>query len=174
MQTRTRRDERLAARLEQATPARFAGRRGRRELTAAGVAVLALLWLDTAVCWILAPSDAAMYTTFAVLAVVIVAGAWLWGTLWLSVRGTVGAPEHLLDERQLRERLRAHATAHRATAVLLLATYFVVILAMPRGESASVPAAALTVLFLALVATVWALPMLVAAWRLPDPPVDEE
>jgi hypothetical protein len=169
------RDDRLVARLEQAGESPFAGQRARRRLVGAGAAVLALLWIDTAVCWALAPSDAAMYTTLAVLAVVILAGAWVWGTLFQATRGTVGLPEHLLDERQVRERLSAHATAHRLTAALLLATYFfVVVLMLPKGESSAIPGAALTVLFLSLVATVWALPMLVVAWRLPDPPADDE
>lgn len=174
MQTRTKRDERLLARLGQEPPARFAGRRGRRQLVGAGVGVLALLWIDTAVCWILAPSDVAMYTTFAVMAVALLAGSWIWGTLFLSTRGTIGLPEHLLDERQLKEQLRAHAAAHRLTLLLLFITYFVVLLALPEGDTPAIPAAALTVLFLSLVVTVWALPMLAAAWRLPDPPADDD
>lgn len=174
MQVRNKCEDRLLARLEQVSSSPDAGQRARRRLATVGAGVLALLWIDAAVCWVLAPSDAAMYSTFAVLAVAIVGGGWVWAVLFQSTRGSVGLPERLLDERQLRERLRAHATAHRMTAVLLMATYFVVVLALPRGESSAVPAAALTVLFLALVITVWALPMLVAAWTLPDAPADEE
>lgn len=167
MQAHTKRDERMLARVGKEPPARFADQRGRRQLVGAGAGLIGLLWIDAAVCWALAPSDTAMFTTLAVMAVTVLAGAWVWGTLFLSTRGTVGLPEHLLDERQLKERLRAHAMAHRLTLLLVFITYFAVSLA---GEF---PAAALTVLFFSLLATIWALPMLVAAWRMTDPPADD-
>jgi hypothetical protein len=42
------------------------------------------------------------------------------------------------------------------------------------AQHAGVPNAALTLLFAALLATVAALPSLGVAWRMPDPPADEE
>jgi hypothetical protein len=116
-----------------------------------------------------------MVTCFVILAVVVLAGAWVGGTLSLSTRGTVGLPAHLLDERQAKERLHAHARAHRLTLMLLFVTYFAVVTALPDDEMhAGVPSAALALLFAALMATVAALPSLVVAWRMPDPPADDD
>jgi ABC-type transport system involved in multi-copper enzyme maturation permease subunit len=165
----------MLARVQGEVPARYADQGGRRRLVVAGAVALALLWVSAAVSWALAPSATAMVTSFAILAVVGLAGAWIWSTLSLSTRGTVGLPGHLLDERQAKERLHAHANAHRLTLVLLFVTYFAVGLALPDDEQhVGIPSAALTLLFAALMATVAALPSLVVAWRMPDPPADDD
>lgn len=175
MEPRDPRDVRLLARIQGEVPARYADRRGRRRLVVAGAAALGLLWVNTAVSWVLAPSTTAMVTCFVILAVVGLAGAWIWGTLSVSTRGTVGLPARLLDERQAKERLDAHARAHRLTLALLFVTYFAVMAALPDdGQHAGIPSAALVLLFAALMATVAALPSLVVAWRMPDPPADDE
>jgi hypothetical protein len=175
MEPRSTRDVKLMARVQGEVPARYADQRGRRRLVIAGAGALALLWVNTAVSWVLAPSTTAMVTSFVILAVVGLAGAWMWGTLSLSTRGTVGLPEHLLDERQAKDRLHAHARAHRLTLALLFVTYFAVMLVLPDDEQhAGIPSAALVLLFAALMATVAALPSLVVAWRMPDPPADDD
>jgi MFS family permease len=177
MEPRNKREEKLLTRFQQEPPARFATRDGRRRLVAAGAGILALLWVNTAVSWVLAPSDTAMFTCFAILGIVLLAGGWVWHALTLSTRGTIGLPEHLLDERQAKERLRAHAVAHRLTILLLFVTYFIVLQALPEGRdenTTGVASAAVALLFLALLATVWAMPLLAAAWRLPDPPPPED
>ena len=175
MEPRSTRDVKLIARIQREVPARYADRRGRRRLVIAGAVALALLWVNTVVSWVLAPSTTAMVTCFVILAVVGLAGAWIWGTLSLSTRGTVGLPGHLLDERQVEERLDGHARAHRLTLMLLFVTYSAVMLALPDdGQDAGIPSAALILLFAALMATVAALPSLVVAWRMADPPAEDD
>jgi uncharacterized membrane protein YbhN (UPF0104 family) len=175
MEPRNQRDVKMLARIQREVPARYADQRGRRRLVVTGAVALGLLWVNTAVSWVLAPSTTAMVTCFVILAVVALAGAWAGGTLSLSTRGTVGLPAHLLDERQAKERLHGHATAHRLTLMLLFVTYFVVMMALPDDEQhAGIPSAALVLLFAALIATVAALPSLVVAWRMPDPPADDD
>jgi len=178
MEPRNKREERLLKAYAQEPPARYAGRAGRRRLVTAGAGLVGLLWVNTAVSWVLAPSTAAMVTCFVILAILGTAGAWVWYALALSTRGTVGLPEHLLDERQAKERLRAHAVAHKLTLLLLSVTYFIVTLALPEGSREDVTdlgSAAVALLFFALLVTVWALPLLAAAWGLPDPPpADDE
>jgi hypothetical protein len=175
MEPRNQRDVKMLARVQGEVPARYADQRGRRRLVIAGAGALGLLWVNTAVSWALAPSTTAMVTCFVILAVVLLAGAWVGGTLSLSTRGTVGLPAHLLDERQAKERLHAHARAHRLTLMLLFVTYFAVVMALPDdGQHAGIPSAALALLFAALMATVAALPSLVVAWRMPDTPADDD
>jgi hypothetical protein len=165
----------MLARLEREVPARYAHQRGRRRLVMVGAGAVGLLWAATAVAWVLAPSDTAMFVCFGLFGLAAVAGAGVGGALSLSTRGIIGLPPHLLDEWQSKQRLHAHAKAHQLTLLLLFVTYFVVILALPDdAANANVPNAALTILFLSLVATVATLPSLVVAWRMPDPPADDE
>ncbi|GAA4127734.1 hypothetical protein [Actinomadura keratinilytica] len=176
MKPRNRREERMLAVLERETPryqARYRTRQARRRLVAAAAGCLGLLWAAAVVCWFLAPSTAAMITTFVLCGLALAAGAQLWGMLHIVTRGTVSLPEHLLDERQVRERLSAHPVAHRLTLALLFVVFFAVSLAL-RQERPEVPGAAAVVLLFALMATVWSLPMLVTAWRMADPPPEEE
>ncbi|MFF5259127.1 hypothetical protein ACFY4C_09280 [Actinomadura viridis] len=171
MEPRTRREERMLAAFGKEPPARVAHRGGRRAMVGAGAGCLALLWVNTAVSWVLAPSDTAMFTNFAVLGVFAPAAVFVWRTLSLATRGSTALPLHLLDERQRDERLRAHAVAQRLTLLLLFVTYFVVLQAL---RDDGVPSAAVALLFLALLATVAALPLLVAAWRAPDAPAEDD
>ncbi|GLZ15136.1 hypothetical protein Acsp04_53710 [Actinomadura sp. NBRC 104425] len=172
MKPRNRREERMLAVLERETP-RYQTRKGRRRLVVAAAGCLGLMWAAAVVCWYLAPSTAAMVTTFVLCGLALVVGAQLWGMLHIVTRGTASLPEHLLDERQVRERLSAHPIAHRLTLLLLLAVFLAVGLAL-QEERPEVPSAAAVVLLFALMATVWSLPMLVTAWRMADPPPEEE
>ncbi|GAA2418516.1 hypothetical protein GCM10010191_31690 [Actinomadura vinacea] len=171
------RNEREAKLLEavQRPGGRFADRRGRRLMVGAGAACLALLWAAAAVSWVLAPSDTAMIVTFVLTPISVLAGLSVRHTLVIGTRGTVGLPVHLLDERQREDRLRAQAVAQHATLLLLALTCFVFLQALPKSpEGDHVPSAAVAVLFVALLATVWALPLLIAAWRQTDPPAGDE
>jgi hypothetical protein len=113
-----------------------------------------------------------MVSTFVLCGIALVIGMWVYGTLTI-VSGVSGRiPEHLMDERQLQQRYRAHADAHRLTLLLVFVTFFLVMAMM--GDDDHVPAAALVVLFFALLSTVAALPVLVATWKMPDPPAADE
>ncbi|MCP2339890.1 hypothetical protein [Actinomadura rupiterrae] len=170
---RTKREERLLTVLQAEVPSRYATQGGRRNLVRAGIACLALFYVSAVVCWELAPSDTAMYTTFACDGIGIVAGGILLGQMLVVSRGTTRLPDHLLDERQALEKLRAHSSAHRLTVILLFVAMFAIELGMSRGGDHS-PSAAVLVTFVALLVTVVALPLLVITWRMPDPIPDED
>ncbi|WP_067481479.1 hypothetical protein [Actinomadura hibisca] len=176
MKPRNAREAKQLRRIEESRlPAESFTRHHRRRLAATAGACLALLWANAGVSLALAPSDAAMYTNFAVLAVILPVGLWAYGRIIVTTRGTVGLPAHLLDERQAAERINAHGTAHRATLVLLLLCLAAVMSLMPgEGYTERLPGAAAVLLFVALIATVAALPALIIAWRLPDAPPDDE
>lgn len=170
---RTKREEKLLAALQSEVPARYATQGGRRNLVLVGIACLALFYVSAVVCWALAPSDTAMYTTFACDGIGLVAGALILGRMIIVTRGTTRLPDHLLDERQAVEKLRAHSAAHRLTLLLL----FVVMLGIELGMTSDgdhSPSAAVVVTFGALLVTVAALPLLVSTWRMSDPVPDED
>ncbi|WP_026414751.1 hypothetical protein [Actinomadura oligospora] len=170
---RTKREERLLAVLQTEVPGRYATQNGRRNLVRAGIACLALFYVSTVVCWALAPSDTAMYVTLACDGIGLVAGALVLGQMVVVTRGTTRLPDHLLDERQALEKLRAHSTSHRMTVMLLFAALFGIELGMTSDGDHS-PSAAVVVTFVALLVTVAALPLLVTTWRMPDPIPDED
>lgn len=175
--SRRKRSERLAAldeELEHCLPARFAHRRPRRILAGTGAVMLGLLWVDAAVSWVLAPSDTAMIVNFVVLGVLLVGGMPLAGQLIAMTRGLTAKREQELDERQLTARLRAFASAHRATTVVLAAVLVVTSVADRGGRDSQIPGAALFLILFALLATHVLLPLVVAAWQTPDPPTDDE
>ncbi|MEW2356177.1 hypothetical protein [Spirillospora sp. NPDC029432] len=174
MEPRNKREAQLLELTQRRPGGWYAGRAGRRRAVVLGAALLALLWANAAVSWKLAPSDAAMYTCFAILAVVVAAGVVLWRALTIGTRGTVGLPQHLLDERQREDRLWAHAAAHRLTLLLLFAVYLGTFMAGSDDVIEKVPSAAVVLAGLALLATVAMLPTLAVAWRLTDPPEDDE
>lgn len=155
-------------------PERFT-RAYRKRLVLTAAVLLALLWADVPAVYLLAPSTTAMVTTFVVWALVAVGWCVVQARLFAVTRGAVGLPDHLLDERQKSEKLRARALAHRGTLVLLLLAYFgVTYAAAGDANILDVPAATFPMPFVALFATVAALPSLILAWRLPDPPAEDE
>ncbi|RFU36923.1 hypothetical protein DZF91_35585 [Actinomadura logoneensis] len=169
---RTKREERMLTAVQAEVPGRYATRRGRRNLVRAGIACLALFYVSAVVCWALAPSDTAMYVTFACDGLGLLAGGFVLGRMVVVTRGTTRLPDHLLDERQAAEKLRAHSTAHRLTVLLLFVALFGIELGM-RSDVRS-PSAAVVVTFGALLVTVASLPLLVSTWRMPDPVPDED
>ncbi|NDU76823.1 hypothetical protein GWI34_29985 [Actinomadura sp. DSM 109109] len=171
--SRRRREQRFAAlddALERRMPARYARRRPRRILAGTGAVMLGLFWVDAAVSWALAPSDTAMIVNFVILGVLVVGGVPLAGQLIAVTRGLTSRREHELDERQLTARLRAFATAHRATTAVMVAVLAVTLLADRDGRESQIPGAALFLILFALLATHALLPLVVAAWQTPDPP----
>ncbi|MFC5184703.1 hypothetical protein [Actinomadura harenae] len=169
----TKREEKLLAAFQADVPSRYATQSGRRGLVYTSIVCLALFYASAVVCWALAPSDAAMYVTFACDGIGLVLGALVLGRMFVVTRGTTRLPDHLLDERQAMEKLRAHSTSHRLTLLLLFATMLLIELGMT-SEGDHSPSAAVVVTFVALVVTVWVLPLLVTTWRMPDPIPDED
>ncbi|MFA1539616.1 hypothetical protein [Actinomadura monticuli] len=173
----TKRADRRAAldeELERRLPARYARRRPRRILAGAGAVTLGLFWVDAAVSWALAPSDTAMIANFVILGVLVVVGFPLAGQLIAVTRGLISKREHELDERQLVARLRAFASAHRATTFVLVAVLVATMIADRDGRESQIPGAAVFLILFALLATHVLLPLVVAAWQAADPPDDEE
>lgn len=165
-----RRAERITA-FEQRMPARFIARRNRRALAVAGAGLLALLWLNAAVSWFLAPSGTAEITNFVVLAVVVVVGIPVISWMVVVTRGATSLAERFLDERQVAERLRAFTVAHRISGLLIA---FVAVASTILDPGLHLPTAAYFLVLFALFATHTQLPLLAAAWQAPDPPVDDE
>ncbi|MFI0485157.1 hypothetical protein [Actinomadura sp. 9N215] len=175
--SRRKRADRLAAledELERRMPSRYARRRPRRTLAGAGAVTLGLLWVDAAVSWVIAPSDTAVIVNFVVLAVLLAVGFPLATQLVALTRGLTAKRERELDERQLAARLRAFATAHRASTVVIVAVLLVTTAAARDGRDAQIPGAALFLILVALLVTHMFLPLIVATWQTTDPPTDDE
>lgn len=148
-------------------------RRRRRAVVLAGAAAVAMPWAATVVCWNLAPSNTAMAATFVLLGVATALALPVISLLNAATRGTTSLKEHELDERQVTERLRAHTVAHRTMLVLLAGLVFAV-MGVPGDRGTEIPIAAITVAVIALFLTHLSLPLLVAGWRMQDPPPDDE
>ncbi|GAA0575812.1 hypothetical protein [Actinomadura livida] len=154
-------------------PSWHATRKRRRVLAGAGGAAIAMVWSGTVVSWNLAPSDTAMYWTISLLVLAVLIALPVITVLNAATRGTVSLAERDLDERQVAERLRAHAVAHRAMLVLL-AVVVVAVLGVPGDRGTFIPMAAIVMGVVSLFLTHLLMPVLVAGWRQPDPPPDDE
>lgn len=154
-------------------PSWRATRTRRRALVVAGTAAMAMIWAGAIVSWNLAPSDTAMYTTISLLAVSVVITVTVVTLLNTATRGMISLSERRLDERQVAERLRAHTVAHRVMMALLV-VLVVVVLNIGDGREEHVPIAAIVVGVVALLETHLLMPLLVAGWRQPDPPPDDD
>ncbi|MQY14664.1 hypothetical protein SRB5_48400 [Streptomyces sp. RB5] len=160
--------------LARLVPARYARRRPRRVLAGVGAGLLGLLWVDAAVSWVLAPSDTAMIVNFVVLGVLLAAGLPVAARLVAITGGTTSRREQELDERQRGLRLRAYSTAHGATTFVMILVLAVTMVADRGGRESQIPGAALFLILFAMLATHVLLPLVVAAWQLPDPPADDD
>ncbi|WP_433540049.1 hypothetical protein ACQP10_28440 [Streptosporangium sandarakinum] len=152
----------------------YATRRSRRVLAGVGAASAALGWISAVVCWYLAPSSLAMWTTFALWGAALVIYAVVYSALVGATRGVIGLAERHLDERQALERLRLQADSRRGTTIMLGAVLALVLLADGGRPVVEVPTTAIFLLVYAMIATHLILPSLLAAWRMPDPPRDDE
>ncbi|QFG25243.1 hypothetical protein [Actinomadura sp. WMMB 499] len=148
-------------------------RRRRRVTAGAGAAAAAMQWAGTVVSWHLAPSDTAMYWTIGLFLGSVVIAVPVAAALNTATRGATSLAEATLDERQIADRLRAHTIAHRLM-LLLLVVLVVGVLSVQGDRSTFVPIAAVVTGVVALFTTHLQLPLLVAGWRLPDPPPDDE
>ncbi|WP_182882949.1 hypothetical protein [Microbispora sp. H10949] len=147
----------------------------RRLLVASGATGLLMMWADAVVTWRIAPSDAAVVADFVLLALMLVLYLPAVTALNAATRGLASLPERRLDERQVAERLRAYTKANTLMRVVLTVVLAVVFAVMwGGGRTAQVPAAAVVLVLVALWLTHLILPLLVAGWRLPDPPPDDE
>ncbi|WP_329084318.1 hypothetical protein [Streptosporangium sp. NBC_01469] len=153
----------------------YATRRRRRILVGAGAGSAGMIWISAIVCWYLAPSDVAMWTTFALMGAALVIYVVVWSALVTATRGVVGLADRYLDERQSRERQKIEADARRGTTVVLFALG-VVLLAASREDAkvVQVPAAAIVMLMSAVITTHLILPALMAGWQMSDPPPDDD
>ncbi|TDD15766.1 hypothetical protein E1287_41960 [Actinomadura sp. KC06] len=175
--SRRKRADRLAAleeEMDRRMPTRYGRRRPRRVLAGAGAVTLGLLWVDAAVSWIIAPSDTAMIVNFVVLGVLLLVGLPLATQLVALTRGLTAKRERELDERQLTARLRAFATAHRASTAVIAAVLLVTMVADRDGRESQIPGAALFLILFALLVTHIFLPLIVATWQMTDPPIEDE
>ncbi|WP_181786705.1 hypothetical protein [Streptomyces phytophilus] len=129
-------------------------------LTAAALTCAGLLYaLDTA--WLVAP-----------LAVLLVLWMVATGLLNGGTRGLLELRTRMLDERQLADRDRAGAVAHRAATALLAVAAGVFVLAEAVGADGLPGVPAVWVLVYAL-AAVWLMPLWVAGLQARDEPADE-
>ncbi|TDC62575.1 hypothetical protein E1200_25285, partial [Actinomadura sp. GC306] len=154
-------------------PSWHATRRRRRVLAGTGGAAVAMVWAGTVISWNLAPSDTAMYWTIGLLMAAVVIVIPVLTVLNAATRGTASLPEAQLDERQVTERLRAHAVAHQVMLVLLVVVA-VAVFSVPGDRGTYVPIAAVVTGVAALFLTHLVMPVLVAGWRQADPPPDDE
>ncbi|MFF0312112.1 hypothetical protein ACFYSC_32145 [Streptosporangium sp. NPDC004379] len=154
----------------------YATRRSRRTLAAVGTAAVALAWISAIVCWFFAPSSLAMWTTFVLWGAAIAIYTTVYAALVGATRGVIGLAGQHLDERQARERRRLQADAHRGTTIMLYAVLALVLLAVTGAKASvvEVPVAAIVLFAYAMIVTHHILPSLLAAWRMPDPPQDDD
>lgn len=150
--------------------------RGARRLISAAVALsLVLLWADVAFSWADAPNESTDLSDFALMALSMVIYFPAVTLLNIATRGVVEMSERNLDERQIGERLRTVAIAHQVTTGILAVLYVTALVAgSSRGPDYSMPADAIVSMALALLLTHFVLPLIVSAWRLPDPPDDDD
>ncbi|MEV6862142.1 hypothetical protein AB0M44_14235 [Streptosporangium subroseum] len=157
-------------------PGWYATRGRRRMLAAAGMVAVGLMWVDAAVSWSIGPSDNATRISLILLAVMFVIYMPTVTLLNIATRGVNELAERQLDERQTGERLRAIALAHRIMLGILVVLVAVALAAgLARGgPGSSVPTTMVVQLSIALMLTHFVLPLIIAAWRLPDLPPDDE
>ncbi|MEU4535763.1 hypothetical protein AB0G15_12965 [Streptosporangium sp. NPDC023825] len=168
--------ERLEARYREWPPRSwYATRRRRRILAGMGAGSAGMIWISAIVCWYLAPSDVAMWTTFALAGSALAIYFVVWSALVTATRGVVGLAERYLDERQIRERQKIQADARRGTTMVLVVLSLVLLLASREAEKiVQIPAAAIVTLMSAVITTHLILPALLAGWQMSDPPPDDE
>ncbi|MGI5155629.1 hypothetical protein [Microbispora sp. CA-102843] len=146
----------------------------RRLLVASGATGLLMMWADAVVSWRIAPSDTAVTVDLVLLALMLVFYLPAVTALNAATRGLASLPERRLDERQVAERLRAYTKANTLMRVVLTVVVMAVFASMwGDGREAAAPAAAVILGLAALWLTHLILPLLVAGWRMPDPPPDE-
>ncbi|MFI6455126.1 hypothetical protein ACIBF6_26620 [Streptosporangium amethystogenes] len=156
-------------------PGWYATRGRRRLLASAVVLAISLLWIDAAISWAIPRNGRGALAELTLLAIAMFVYLPAVSLLNVATRGVVELRERDLDERQVGERLRAVAIAHRVTTGILIALALVVIgVGIARGHDYSMPWDALVALTIALFLTHFVLPLIISGWRLPDPPNDDD
>ncbi|MEU4834721.1 hypothetical protein [Streptosporangium sp. NPDC023615] len=156
-------------------PGWYATRRRRRLLAAAAAFGVSLFWVDAAVAWISGPGDGPVLVNIVLLTISLIVYLPAVSLLNVATRGVVELSEGDLDERQVGERLRATALAHRImTGVLITLLVVVLVVGIPQKREFFMPGGALVLLTIALFMTHFVLPLIVSGWRLPDPPPDDD
>ena len=118
-------------------PGWYATRGRRRLLAAAGMFAVGLMWVDAAVSWSIGPGDDSHPHQPHPVAVMFVIYMPTVTLLNIATRGVNELAERQLDERQVGERLRAIALAHRIMLGILVV---LVAVALAAGLAAAVPA----------------------------------
>jgi hypothetical protein len=155
----------------------YGTRRGRRILVFAGVASIATFWVSAGVCWYLAPSDTAMWTTFALLGFGLLLYFSVLSVFVVASQGMIGPGAKDLDERQLAELRHVYTLAHRGTTWMLVVLVLIASRApagWPGEEILKIPGAAAFLTVGAALATHVIMPHLIVGWRLSDPPPEDE
>lgn len=169
--------EKRRARLENMPANRlWATRPARRRLVAVAAAALVVLWAGLVVIARYAPSDLARNVYLSMFGISLLVGLPVVGWLHTATKGVLYLPERFLDERQLHDRRRAFTSAHRATSVVLGSLFVLANLwSYKDGQlTLTVPVALLAPLALTLFVTHYTIPLLLAAWRVADPPDDDD
>ncbi|RBQ19821.1 hypothetical protein DP939_14020 [Spongiactinospora rosea] len=153
-------------------PAWYATRARRHALVGAHGVALALLWA-AAVLWLFSLEGHGRWGTMLIVAGLVIAVPTI-SLLNLATRGTTALAEESLDERQLADRMRAMATAHRGTMIMLaLVAAGALATGLAAGHDLSLPVTGVLQLTITIGLTHMMLPLLVSAWRLPDPPAED-
>ncbi|GAA4578969.1 hypothetical protein GCM10023194_03330 [Planotetraspora phitsanulokensis] len=155
----------------------WATRPARRRLVAAGAAALVVLWAGLVVIAQYAPSDLARNVYLSMFGVGLVVGLPVISWLHAATRGAMYLPEQYLDERQRTERHRAYTSAHGATTAVLALLFVLANFVSWQQDgplSITIPLALIGPTALTLAATHYTMPLLIAGWRLPDLPPDDE
>ncbi|GGK64408.1 hypothetical protein Ppa06_18850 [Planomonospora parontospora subsp. parontospora] len=156
-------------------PGWYATRGRRRLLAATGAFSLGLAWAMAGVVWVAGPDEGARWIVLTLLAVMLVIYLPAVTLMNVATRGMTALTERNLDERQVGERLRATAVAHRLMTRLLAAlACLTLVVGLLRGREHMVPGSTLLYLSLAVALTHFVLPLIVSCWRMPDPPPDDE
>ncbi|MTE20639.1 hypothetical protein F0L17_16290 [Streptomyces sp. TRM43335] len=169
--TATHRDRRMLALMnDDRHRGLYATRARRRGLVTAHVALSAAL---LGALWAL-PGDHGwpLYAVLPALLVLLAVWCTITGALNLATRGLLELRARVLDERQLADRGRVLAVAHRASLALQLAVLFGLYLAHAHGDARLSVPFLLGTLFALLVAH-WLLPLWIATLTAPDDPADD-
>ncbi|WP_397560547.1 hypothetical protein [Spongiactinospora sp. 9N601] len=153
-------------------PSWYATRTRRHALVGAHGVALALLW-TAAVLWLFSMEGGGRVGTVLIVAGLALAIPTI-SLLNLATRGTTALAEESLDERQLADRMRAMATAHRGTMIMLaIVGAGALVTGLIAGRELSLPVTGVLQLTIATGLTHMMLPLLVSAWQLPDPPAED-
>ncbi|GAA3441020.1 hypothetical protein [Planomonospora venezuelensis] len=156
-------------------PGWYATRTRRRVLAAAGLVPAALMWISALLAALITDRDVERWVYLGLGALVLVISIPVTGVLNTATRGATDLAERHLDEWQLAHRLRVTALAHRVTfGILGAAMAATLAVSAGKDEEFLIPGDVFLTMVIALFLTHMIMPLVISAWRLPDPPPDDE